>query len=408
MFVAGILAAMKTGRRDDVQFLGMNKFAEEEAKALRAKGVKVDVIKQSDQPDTITTGEGPSAQHHDLRTDDGRKNFVKTLGLPAPQSQQIENVLKRAGADTRDELARLAQAWAPGEKGQAIPGRLVLSGHSGGTSIYGDESGFRNGYLNVRSVTDLARAMPKAAGQVEDLALSACYAGQEKDMANWRQGFPNLKTAIGYHDKSPSGIHADGSRAHLQRWADLTKGDKANLKPEDFKGLEKAKFVATWNHKEGYRQVGQEGLGTVQQRASDFQRTYDRIFQGDAPSGEQALRGHYNDLQAIRNRAPLSPEDYRKMEDRIETAFRLMKYDKVKTNFQKDHGAEIGQAAAALGLPAPDFGAVSRKDALATIAKFEAAAKAQRPSPATAEAVRKLTEGLRDLHDPHVIPRHGL
>ncbi len=402
---------MTVSRKNDVLFIGMNKYAQQEANTLTANGTKVSVIKDAKVDDTITVGTGKKAVTFDLKTDVGRKDFVKTLGLPAPQSAKIEDILKRAGSDTRDEFAQLAQAWAVGEKGGAVPGRLVLSGHSGGSSIYGDESNFTNGFFNRDLLTELAKTMPKAAAQVEDIALSACYCGGENTIMKWKEGFPNAKTMLAYADKSPSGSTETGSRAHLKAWDKATRGDVDSLKPDTFKGLEKDKNVATWSVKNGYLTPGsKEKPEVVSKRIADFKPTYDSHFSGaKVATSETELRAHYNDLQDLSSRPTTTPGDRAKLTEQIETTFRLMKYPKVKVNFQKAHGAEMKKAYEGLGLKAPDFSKLSRKDALAKVAEFEAAAAKQKPlSPAASQALAKLTKGLRDLTDQTVIPRQGL
>lgn len=397
-------------RKNDVLMIGMNKFASEEAAALRKNGVKVDLIKDAKVDDTITTGSGKTAVTHDLKTDAGRQAFVKTLGLPADQSAKIEDVLKRAGSDTRDEFAQLAQAWAVGEKGGEIPKRMVLSGHSGGSAIYGDEDGFTNGAFNRDLLTDLAKSMPKAAGQVEDIALSACYCGGEDTIMKWKAGFPNAKTMLAYADKSPSGAGASGSRAHLKAWDTATRGDVDALPPGTFKGLEKDKNVATWSVKNGYLTPGaKEKPEVVQKRIDDFKPTYDAHFSGDkVATSETELRAHYNDLQDLSSRPTTTDAERAKLQERIETTFRLMKYSKVKVNFEKAHGPEVKKAFEELKLAPPDFSRLSRKDALAKIAELETATKGKTVSPQVQAALDKLTHGLRDLRDNDVIPRQGL
>jgi hypothetical protein len=388
----------------------MNKFAAQEAEALRKNGTKVDLISDSKAgDDKLVLGRGRTATTYDLTTETGRNDFVKTLGLPNSQAAQIAEVLKKAGPDARDEFAQLAKAWAAGEKGGPVPGRLVLSGHSGGSSIYGDEDGFTNGSFKRDLLTELAKAMPKAAAQVQDLALSACYCGGENSILKWKEGFPNAKTVLAYSDKSPSGAGADGSRSHLRAWDKATRGDVESLPPGTFKGLEKDKNVATWSVKNGYLTPGaKEKREVVQKRVEDFKPNFNHIFAGDKATGESALRPHYNDLQDLKNRPETTDAQRAQLEKDIEVTFRLMKYDKVKVNFQKAHGAEVKKAATALGLTAPDFARLSRKDALAKIAEFEKAAASGSASPEVKEAVRKLTEGLRDLRDNVVIPRTGL
>ncbi len=397
-------------RRDDVLFVGMNKFASQEAQAIRARGTKVELISDSKAgDDKITVGKGKSATTFDLSTDQGRTDFVKTLKLPAAQATKIADVLKNTGPDARDELAQVAQVWAKGEKGGEVPGRLVLSGHSGGSAIYGAEDGFTNGALNRDQLSELAKAMPKAAAQVEDIALSACYCGGENSIMKWKEGFPNAKTVLAYSDKSPSGAGANGSRAHLRAWDKATRGDVDSLPPGTFKGLEKHKNVATWSVKNGYLiPGGLEKREVVQKRVDDFKPNFDQIFEGSKATGEAALRPFYNDLQNLKGRPETTAAEAKAFDKQIETTFRLMKYDKVKVNFQKDHGAEVKKAATALGLNTPNFGTLSRKDALAKIAEFEKAAKGPTVSAETKEAVRKLTEGLRDLTDTSVIPRNTL
>jgi hypothetical protein len=403
-----------TVRRNDVLMVGMNKFASNEAAALRKSGASVDLIQDAKKDDTITIGTGKTAVTFDLTTDKGRADFVKTLGLPADQSAKIETTLKNAGADTRDELAQLALAWAPGEKGKQIPGRLVLSGHSGGSAIYGDEPAykFKNGALSREDLTALAKAMPTAAAQVEDLAISACYCGGENSLNKWKEGFPNAKTVLAYAEKSPGGASEFGSQAHLARWEKFTRGNADSLKPEVFKGLEKDVNVATWSVKNGYLTPGAlEKPEVVQARVDAFQPTYQKHFSGEkVATSEAELRSYYDDLQNLKDRPTTSGADRTKLEGQIETTFRLMKYGKAKVNFQKDHGAEVKAAYESLGLRAPDFGRLSRKDALAKVGEFEAAAKAA-TKPLSAEvsrALHALTAGLRDLTDTAVIPRQGL
>jgi hypothetical protein len=394
-------------RQNDVLFVGMNKYTDNETKGLKANGAKVTVVKDTKVDDTVTTGTGKSAQSHDLATDAGRKSFVATLGLDKAQAAEVETVLKDAGADARDELAQVAQVWAEGEKGGKVPGRLVLSGHSGGNSIWGGEDGFSNGSLRRESLTALAKAMPKAAAQVEDLALSACYCGGESSITNWKEGFPNAKTVLAYHDKSPSGAD-NGSTSHLKRWEKLTRGDKEALKPEDFGGLAKSKNVATWSVKHGYLTPGaQEKPEVVRQRITDFQPQHAKYFSGETPPPTREpnpLRSHYRDLQDLAGRADTSAPEKAKLQGQIAQTIRLLKYDGVKGEFQKAHGAEVKAGFEAVGLKAPDMSKLSRKDAMAQLATLEGAAAGKSPVPdATKKALELLQKGLRDL-DPSLVP----
>jgi hypothetical protein len=394
-------------RQNDVLFVGMNKYTDNETKGLKANGAKVTVVKDTKADDTVTTGTGKAKKTYNLATDAGRKDFVATLGLSAAQSGQIEKVLKDASTDTRDELAQIAQVWAEGEKGGKVPGRLVLSGHSGGGSIWGNESGFTNGYLNRQSITDLAKAMPKAAAQVQDVAISACYCGGESTIMNWKEGFPNAKTVLAYHDKSPSGKDG-GSTSHLKRWEKLTRGDKDALKPEQFDGLTKAENVATWSVKHGYLTPGaQEKPEIVRQRITDFQTQYAKYFSGETPPPTREpnpLRSYYRDLQDLNGRTDTPAAEKAKLQGQIAQTIRLLKYEGIKGSFQKEYGADVKAGFEAAGLKAPDLSKLSRKDALAQLATLEKAAAGKSSVPAeTKKALELLQKGLRDL-DPSLIP----
>lgn len=394
-------------RQNDVLFVGMNTYASKEAEALRGRGAQVKLVKDTWKDDTVTTGTGKAKKTHDLTTDKGRQDFVATLGLPAAQSAKIETILKNASSDSRDELAQLAQVWAEGEKGGKVPGRLVLSGHSSGSSLWGNDDGFTNGFLERQSLTDLAKAMPKAAAQVQDLALSACYCGGEANITDWKEGFPNAKTVLAYHDKSPSGKDG-GSLTHLKRWEKLTRGDVDALKPKDFDGLTKAENVATWSVKHGYLTPGAaEKPEIVRQRIADFQPQYAKYFSGETPPPTREpnpLRSHYRDLQDLAGRTDVPAAEKAKLQGQIAQTLRLIKYDGIKGSFQKAHGADVKAGFEAAGLKAPDLSKLSRKDALQQLSTLERAAAARTPVPdATRKALELLQKGLRDL-DPALIP----
>jgi len=394
-------------RQNDVLFVGMNKYAASEAKPLNTQGTKVTLIQDAKKDDTLTVGAGKAKKTFDLTSAAGRKDFVATLGLPAAQSAKLEKVLEDAGPDARDELAQIARVWAEGEKGGKVPGRLVLSGHSAGGSIWGGEDGFTNGSLRRNVLTDLAKAMPKAAAQVQDVAISACYCGGEDSIMKWKEGFPNAKTVLAYHDKSPSGADG-GSTSHLQRWEKATRGDVDALKPMQFDGLVKAKNVATWSVRHGYLTPGApEKSEVVRQRITDFQSQYAKYFSGETPpptSEPNPLRTHYRDLQDLAGRADVPADEKAKLQGQIAQTLRLIKYEGVKGTFQRTHGADLKAGFEAVGLKTPDVSKLSRKDAMQQLAALEKAASGKTTVPdETRKALDLLRKGLRDL-DPSIIP----
>src|SRR4029078_12797206 len=99
---------------------------------------------------------------YDLSTPEGALAFTGTLGLEPEQSEAIARVLWEAPEAARDELGQIARAFAPAEKGETIPSRLVLSGHSVGNGVWGDE----NGTLTLDSLSDLAATTTKAARSI--------------------------------------------------------------------------------------------------------------------------------------------------------------------------------------------------------------------------------------------------
>src|SRR5262249_30757917 len=132
--------------------------------------------------------------HYNLRDDADLQRFIALLGLPAKQSGEIAAAITSCSMAADDELASIAWNWAPAEKGLDIPRRLVLSGHSTGDALFG----LYNGVLKFDDFSALARAMPKAAAQVEDLHISGCYSGGAVNVARWRAIFPNVLTIWAY------------------------------------------------------------------------------------------------------------------------------------------------------------------------------------------------------------------
>ena len=72
-----------------------------------------------------------------------------------------------------DEIAYLALAWVKGERGEPVPSRLVVSGHSSGADVW-DENPDGHGTLELDLVRKLAALMPRAAAQIEDVQLAGC------------------------------------------------------------------------------------------------------------------------------------------------------------------------------------------------------------------------------------------
>lgn len=386
---------------NDVLLVGMNTAtANHEATHLRNRGVNVTQVKDAAVNDTIKVG----ATTYDLTKDEGVKGFVSTLGLPQAQSDQIADVIRGGGNDARDELAQVAQVWAKGEKGGAVPSRLMISAHSTGGMYWGDG----NGTIQRASIMKLADAMPQAARQVQDIHLSACYSGGQDAMNAYRGAFPNAKTIWAYTGSAP-GAHS-GATAHMSRWDNATRGDKTALTLALAAGTRKGENVAVWSDAHGYLDGrSPEAISAVNARVTAGQPTFDGHFRGDTPVTDTQngpLRRYYNDVQAALQHRDLPAADRPALELRKEQTIRLMYFTKtVAPNFQKHHAANIAAGYGAVGLPPPDFSTLSRKDALAQVATFEQKVnQLGANAPASARSLlTQLHSGLRDLN-PAAIP----
>lgn len=201
----------------------------------------------------------------DLATPEGAHAFVDTLGISEETATALVSILVEALPGSRDELGALASVFARGERGEDVPSRLVLSGHCTGESVY-DGSGVL-GALRFADVLSLARAMPRAAAQIEDVMLSACNSGHENLPAGmapagvaigaWRESFPNLKTVWAYagaedaKSRSPTG---DAALKHIEAWELATRGRQEQLNPrraihriDDGRGVGYEGNVSIWS-----------------------------------------------------------------------------------------------------------------------------------------------------------------
>ncbi|WNG45995.1 hypothetical protein F0U60_19170 [Archangium minus] len=402
------MTSVGRSRNDDILVLGMNPHTQAEAEALQKSNPKARVTTLQDTPrdDQVRAlGSDGAMRVHDLRTDAGIQTFVATLGLPLTQGRQVSVAIASAGADARDELAQLAQVWARAEKGGVIPSRLVLSGHSGGMSLWGEEGGFKNGVLSRQSLALLAAAMPKAAARVEDLCIAACYNGGETTLDGWRAIFPNVETMWAYDGSAPGTF--SGATVHLARWEKATRGEVDALRPDAARGLRKGENLAVWSRRDGYQTASVSGsTADLRARYVAGHAAFERYFQGDAQVRDTQrgpLREHYNTLQALLGRPEVPASERIRLEQARDQTLRVLFYENVAHHFQETHRAGIQRGFAALGLRAPDFSRVSRGESLVLIQSFEAELARRHPRPVEAQRLLPLlTEGLRDLQRSHI------
>ncbi len=375
-------------RRDDIVVLAMNEGGRREIAALR-EVAHVDAI--LDEPVL------------DLRTREGIADHVARLGLSPDAAAQVTATLSRADPLARDELAQLASRWAEVERGRPGAGRLLLSGHSVGHVLFGEE----NGALHFDELGELARAMPRAAAAVEDLHLAACYTGFESGVERFRAFFPNLKTVWAYAQSAPGSD--SGAIAHQRRWEAATRGAGTQLDREVARGTRKGESVAVWTRTQGYAGPGllralPDALAEVRAGAATVERHRLGVEQvADPQRGE--LRAHYARLQAALAHPALPAAEQRELEIQRDLVIRLLFYGAaVAPRFQAIHAAQLRRGYAAVRREPPDFGRLTRAEALTEISRFEREVRATRGGdPRTAAALRLLQEGLRDLQ-PALIP----
>jgi hypothetical protein len=389
---------------NNVVLLGVNEGASHEAASLRQRGTNVTLIKDGAANDQVTTRDASgNTVTHKLDTPEGARSFALTLGLPAEQTAKIADVIQQGGHDIRDEMAQLAQVWAQAERGGQMPSRMVLSGHSTGSSVWGDG----NGSLSFQTLGKLADAMPRAARSVEDLHLSACYSGGQGLMEQYRSIFPNAKTIWAYTGTAP-GAHS-GATAHMSRWDRATQGDVGTLERAVADGTRKGENVAVWSVDRGYIDGRPPApLDQARQAVQQGQATFDRFSRGDeaVPNpGAGPLREHYNQIQRLLQHPDLPRADRPALEGQRDATIRLLYFTKnVAPRFQEVHGAAIRDGFGALGMQAPTFATMSRADAMRVVSEFERKAGSTSPLPAAAQRLLPmLTDGLRDLK-PSQIP----
>lgn len=391
--------ARALGATDDVLFVGMNPNASAEVAALRSRGARVvPVIDSSEGADRLRVG----GVVHDLATPEGALAFARTLGLPPEQTSNVARALIEAFPDARDELGGIAQVWARAARGEPIPSRLLLSGHSVGTGVWGEE----NGTLTLDALAALAEAIPEAARLVEDVHISGCYSGGKYVLMRVQAIFPHVKTIWAYAGSAPGA--ASGATVHQALWEKATRGSTSELHRALADGTRKGDHVVVWTSVHGYDDGGAakpiEGLRVD---LAYFEPVYELYESGDMKADDPqtgALRDYYDALQALLSHPDLPADERSKLEERRDRTIRLLYYTRsVASHFTREHWDVIRAGYTSLGLSAPDFSSLSRQDALASIHAFVEKANAS-DAPEQARKLASLLErGLRDLQ-PDVIP----
>lgn len=395
-----------------IVMVGMNEGSAFEARELRKvarEGVThIGDSKAGDDKVTIPVKEGGRTvqKTFDLATDAGRNDYVAAIGVTGAQATKLKGILAEAGGDARDEVGQLARVFAQAENGDRQIERLILSGHSVGSGVWGDN----NGYFRMDLLSKLADTFPNAVRQVEDLHIAGCYSGGESAVDKWRGIFPNSKTVWAYGDSAPGSY--TGAVKHLQKWEAATRGvgqDPAKLTRDLVRGTRKGENVAVWNAVRGLDNG--EAPKPFSQLRGEFDRrrpAFDEHFNGrstvDNPQSGP-LRDYYNSMQRLLQSRELPAGERPGLEAQRDQTIRLIYYNAtVKGKFQAAHSPAIRAGYEKLGLVPPDFSTLSRADALKAISEFQNKLNGTRTKPPEAERLLPLlTDGLRDLKS-NVIP----
>ena len=376
---------------DDVAFVGLNPSAATEMAAV-GRRARVVPLGSSAFDETAVRIDG---RLHDLTNAADIRSFVSTLGLERERAERVVAAIEHADHAGRDDLARIAAAWAPAERGATIPSRLVLSGHASGTGVHGT-----GGTVSNAALGRLAAAMPNAATQIEDLAVSACWSGAERKVEQWRSVFPRLQTLFGYDGAAPS---QGGAARHLVLWERATRGRADRLPRTIAAGTRRGDQVATWSARGGWE-------GSAPPRPLDqlrgewrWQRsTVDRFLRGvvevDDPH-EGPLRAAYTSLMHLFGRPELDADEHAALDAERAVLIRLLFYrDAIAPRFAAHCAREIDAGYGVLGARPPDFAHLGRGDALRAIASFEERVAAmQQPPEAAVHLSALLDNGLGAL-----------
>jgi hypothetical protein len=380
-------SATRANANRSVVLFGMNETSSYEAEQIRAKlgSSAVTFIGPSSTQDKIAH----RGTTYDLTTPEGRSGYAESLGLSGDRATALAKILEDANGNTRDELAQLSRVLREAERGQRVIERMILSGHSLGSSVWGDG----NGSVSFTTLGKLMALFPTAAGQVQDLMLAACHTGGPAKLDTYRGMFPNLKTLWAYDGSAPGS--ASGAVPHILRWERGTRGNATTLDRDAARNTRKGEYVAVWTSSKGYDN-GREISALEVDRAS-----YDAtasVVPGYR-SGDSAvdnpqtgpLRQHYNNIQRLLGRTDLPADQRPQLEAERDFVIRLLFYHNVGKFFQTTYAQDIQAGFGELGLQAPDFSTLSRKEALVLIELFQTKLG---ENPGASDATKALGERL--------------
>jgi hypothetical protein len=377
---------------DRVLYIGLNEDSAPGESAILAART-AGLVRIAPRAESEVGFEGMS---YDLSTVDGIGLFAAALAsggrMTAEAESRLTAVLGAAPPSGRDELARIAMAWAPAESGKTVPSRHVHSGHSAGGLLWGQHAAF--GYATFRA---LAACFPAAARQIEDVHLSGCFTEREVQASReWTAVFPNLRTLWGYREFCPA-----SPAGHLAAWELATRGRASRI---DASFASAHPPGAAWSIAGGV--VG-ASLSLEQRRAlvADAETRFGAWFSGERPivhAHQADADRDYASYQMLAAHPDATGPERRDATKRGAQLLRLRFYEQsVRGEFARAYGAVVEAGLSRLGLPPGDFAHLSRAAAIG-VAR-EAAARAPTAPDAITRRALSLLAGLTALRED-VIP----
>lgn len=449
----------------DLLVFGLNGGISHEAAALRRGAPELTVVDDSEAGDDILEMEFAGAAHRfELATAEGQRAFLdvisQTFNVAPDGLESLGAALSQARPDSRDEIAELIVRFAEAEAGERTIGRMVLSGHSTGSSLWGDG----NGELLWSTLGTLSDVFPGAAGQVQHVHIAACYNGTEHGVSVFTHMFPNLESLWAYHRKAP-GAHA-GAQQHLQAWEAATR--EGVIHPDAVARYRLHEQVIVWTREgEGSKDgipgeivewdpalgqhaprpvivdpkppasgasrrigdvlrmiesaMGSGDAGAVAEHFPAYRETmevFDRYLYAeegaDISAGRTEVRAAYDELQLTLARADLPADVRQELSDLRERMIALIYFHTVARGFVQEHREGLDalrEALSAHGVSVPSSSVLGRMSRPEAVAAIYAVLDGVRALPETTplpnlvrETLFRLEHGLLEL-DPALIPR---
>ncbi len=391
--------------KNGIVYMGLNQYSHNESRTLgqlnAGDGGVRSALPQQNQDTAVVQG-----KRVDLSTLEGASAFASSLGLPDQQAVRVAEFMMESPAsdkmddldEVRDELAQLIQILAEAEMGERKIDRMVFSGHSLGTEIWGEE----NGELSYERLTELFEMFPKAASQVKHLMMSACYGGGEATMSTYQGMMPELVSVWAYHNSSPGTW--TGAMDHMGAWEKATEPgkDPGEVDPDKASKFRKGKNVATWNTEDGYQGGEPMSLYEIEEQLQTQEAVFERHFSGseevaNAQSGP--LRNYYGLVQRAISHPEASSTLRAEMTKRRDQTIRLLYFKVITAKFQQHNSTRLEDGFREAGITLPKLDNLGRGGIRDLIAQLKGAARGMK----AVFALDLLERGLWNL-DNDLIP----